>query len=756
MILVKRQEVNTRVPAGTCDVTGAGRAQTHAAFGLLLGVLSFCVALPGCHSKNALHETVGNDTVAVDRISRQIDEPSVEIHTAALSAPPVTVRFRKELDSLTYRDLTVDEVLRIALKNSEVLRELGGTVLTNPDRIQSRYANALRHSDPRFSQEAALSAFDTQLRASSYFSNNDQRYNNPFSAGGTTAFKQDLHEYNLELSKLTASGSRLSLRSTSIHDANNAPGNTFRSAWDTYLEGEIRKPLLQGGGVQFNRIAGPGATEGVYNGVLLARVNSDMDQIDFEIAVRDYVNNVTNAYWDLYFAYRDLDSRSRAMKRALEAWNRIRARQVNDLETGAAEALAREQYYRFKSEVDEALTGRVTLGTRTGNGSTGGTLEAAGGVQVTERRLRLLIGISINDSELIRPADEPTRADMVFDWSIIQQDAIRLRPELRRQQAAIRKREMELLASRNFLNPRLDVVGRYRFRGFGDDLIRTNNNGSVPSSAFRNLSGGDQQEWFVGLEYEVPIGYRKAHLAVRNAEMMLCRERTIQKEQQREVVHNLSNAVADAARAYEAVSNNLNRLLAAREVLKAYEAQDQNDMDIDVDHLLDAQRKLVEAEIRYFRSRTEYAVALKNVHLEKGSLLPYHELYIFDKTPAPDPVPQSPQTLPDGALQPRPYDAPAATDISNEQASADLPADTEAAVPNERQTVPAPTTPGAPTTGSPDIENQPIGNGPPPSPGPTSPKPSSAGSPAPQRAYDNPIRGISHQLFGGVLRGSNR
>ncbi|MCR9202783.1 MAG: hypothetical protein NXI04_29410, partial [Planctomycetaceae bacterium] len=235
-----RQEVSANAPAGAgnsrCAAHGpcaaAGRPTspvpaTALRFPCRL-LLIVSTILAGCRSEQVWQETAGNDTTAVDRITHQVDHPSVHIHSAALTTAPVTVRYRQELDSISYRDLTLDEVLRIALKNSEVLRELGGTILTNPDRIQSRYASALRHSDPRFSQEAALSAFDTQLRASSYFSNNDQRYNNPFSAGGATAFKQDLHEYNLELSRLTATGSRLSLRSTSIHDANNAPGNTFR------------------------------------------------------------------------------------------------------------------------------------------------------------------------------------------------------------------------------------------------------------------------------------------------------------------------------------------------------------------------------------------------------------------------------------------------------------------------------------------------------------------------------------------------
>lgn len=599
------------------------------------GWISFAViAVCGCRSTKSLPETVGNQTHAVDHITQQVERPTVRIHSAAYSAAPVTVRDQAGIDQQSYRDLSLDEVLQIALQNSDVLRELGGAVLRNTAGTMTRYRRGLNSNDPQYSPEAALAAFDAQLSASAYFSNNDQLYNNPFFAGGTNEFKQDLHEYNVELTKRTATGSQLSLRSASIHNANNAPGNIYRSAWDTYVEGELRQPLLQGAGLQFNRIAGPGATPGVYNGVLLAKVNNDMSEADFQVSVRNYINNVTNAYWDLYFAYRDLDARSRAMKRALEAWNRIRARQESDLETGAAEALAREQYFRFKSEVDEALTGRVTQGTRTGNGSTGGTLEGQGGVQTSERRLRLLIGLPISDGDLIRPLDEPTQADIIFDWDTVRLEAMQRRVELRKQQLSIHKREMEVLASKNFLNPRLDAVGRYRYRGFGDDLLRTQDGNNNTASAVGNLLGGRQQEWFLGVEYEVPLGYRQGHLAVRNAELMLCRAKILQREQQRQIVHDLSNAISDAARAHRACENSLNRYIAASELLTSYEAQDDNNLDIDVDHLLDSQRRLVESEIRYYRARSEYALALKNVHLEKGSLLQYHNLHIFEGAPA--------------------------------------------------------------------------------------------------------------------------
>ncbi len=454
------------------------------------------------------------------------------------------------------------------------------------------------------------------------------KFNNSFFAGGTNTFQQDLNDYTVELSKRTATGSRLALRSVTNYDANNAPSNTYRSAWDSFVEGEVRQPLFQGGGVEFNRIAGPGATPGVYNGLLIARVNEDISQTDFEIAVRDYVSNVVNCYWDLYFAYRDLDARTHAMNRSLEAWNRLQALAENDIESAARVALAREQYFRFKSDVDDAITGRVVQGTQNRNGSTGGTLRASSGVQVAERRLRLLIGMPINDSEMLRPAEEPCEADIQFHWDAIMHEALSQRPELKKQQLTIHKRQMELLASRNFINPRLDTVGRYRFRGFGDDLIA---DGSQ-TSALRDLSGGDLQEWYVGLEYTVPLGYRKGRLALSNAEIALSRERALQREQEREVIHDLSNAVSDAARAYENCQNSWNRLDAANEVLKAYQVQEENGRDIDIDRMLDAQRRVVEAEIRYFQARTEYAVALKNVHLEKGSLMSYNGVNVFEGT----------------------------------------------------------------------------------------------------------------------------
>jgi hypothetical protein len=106
--------------------------------------------LAGCRSQKALRQTLANDLSQVEPISRAVDEPRVEIMQAALSSAPITVRDRARLEEIEYFDVTVNEILMIAMQNSEVLRDLGGVSLRNPDTIATRFNSGLRETDPRY------------------------------------------------------------------------------------------------------------------------------------------------------------------------------------------------------------------------------------------------------------------------------------------------------------------------------------------------------------------------------------------------------------------------------------------------------------------------------------------------------------------------------------------------------------------------------------------------------------------------------
>lgn len=527
-----------------------------------------------------------------------------------------------------YWDMSLEEAIQITLANSRVLRDLGGSVVRSPASTRTSFDPASVETDPRTGVEAALSAFDAQFLMSSFWEKNHRALNNQFFGGGTRKLYQDAGVFQAAITKKGATGTQFTIRHNVDYDANNAPGNLFPSAWNTNVEAEIRHPLLQGGGVEFNRIAGPDNQPGVYNGVVIARLNTDVALTDFEIAVRDLVSNVENAYWDLYFGYRVLDSKVKARDAGLDTWRKIYALYEVNRRGGEAEkeAQARSQYYAFQQDVQNALSGEPIDSTRNWNGLPSGAFRATGGVLMAERRLRLLMGLPPSDAKLIRPVDEPVAAKIDFDWCQLTAEATTRRAELRRQKWMIRRRELELLASKNNLMPRLDAVGRYRWRGFGDDLFPTDPVPAAPNARFDNaygdLTSGAFQEWQLGFELNVPIGFREGHVAERNAELLLSRERAILRDQQREVVHEVADAVGEVDRAYTVLQTSYNRLAANGDQLGAVQAAYEADK-APLDLYLDAQRRVADAETDYYLNRARYTLAMKNVHFVKGTLLDY-------------------------------------------------------------------------------------------------------------------------------------
>ncbi|MEZ6116478.1 MAG: TolC family protein [Pirellulaceae bacterium] len=234
--------------------------------------------------------------------------------------------------------------------------------------------------------------------------------------------------------------------------------------------------------------------------------------------------------------------------------------------------------------------------------------------------MRLLIGLpESSDGQLIRPSDEPSTAETLFDWQDSLFEAANRRVELRRQNWTVRRRELELLASKNLTQVQLDLVGQYTWRGFGDDLFGTAGNNA---SAYRDLFGGDLQGWGMGLELSTPIGNRLAHSAVRNAELALAKEKAILEEQHRAVNNDLSNAFGELDRAYIATRTAYNQVIAAQKRLeltqKVYEAGNRT-----IEFVLDAQSALADAEARYHQSMVDYSLAVSRIHYARGTYLDY-------------------------------------------------------------------------------------------------------------------------------------
>jgi outer membrane protein TolC len=612
---------------------------------LLLGVvLAGCLA--GCSQHHAFI-TESKQTKETDRqLLKQVSyEESDKITTeSSQCATPAPFALNADSAAVSYWDLSLDGAIQIALANSTVLRDLGARIIQAPQLTSTVYNPSVESTDPRFGEEAALSAFDAQLASRVFYEKNDRILNNSLLGGGTNFFIQDLWTIQNELTKKAATGTTFVLRHNIQDDFNNSPNNIFGSAvpaneqaWTWNFEAEVRQPLLKGAGVAYNRIAGPDATPGVYNGVVIARINTQISTTDFQLALRDYLSNVENAYWELVFAYRDLDAKKLARDRGLETWQRLKELNAQGVEGAEIDKVAQaaEQYFRFKQEVENALSGRLVDGTRDFNGSTGGTFQGVGGVYVAERRLRLIMGASINDGRLIRPTTEPVQAEIVMSWDEITKGALVQRAELVQQRLRIRRRNLELTASENFIKPELDMVGRYRFNGFSNHLYYPHfdiiNQPLAPDQAVDS----DKNEWQIGMELNMPIGFRQGYAGVRNAQLTLARERAVLTDMERQVVHDVSNAVSEKARSFQQVQTAYDRRTSALQQFTVLNDEAVRNTvrskRLDFNQLLDAERRLADAESDYHRAVVGYAVAVKNVYVETGSLMEYCNVHYTDK-----------------------------------------------------------------------------------------------------------------------------
>ncbi len=95
----------------------------------------------------------------------------------------------------------------------------------------------------------------------------------------------------------------------------------------------------------------------------------------------------------------------------------------------------------------------------------------------------------------------------MFDWNEVHTEALMRSVELRQQKWRIKQRELELMASKNLLLPRLDVNARYRWLGLGDEWWNRDGNaynGQLGESlagtnAMAGLTDGNFAESEVGL-----------------------------------------------------------------------------------------------------------------------------------------------------------------------------------------------------------------------------------------------------------------
>ena len=538
-----------------------------------------------------------------------IDNHTAESVQTTIEPRNLLRRVEEEIHSLS-----LDEAIRTALSNNEIIEtsSLGGVgsalVLNSPRGVSSVYDPAIQESGVLFGGglgiEAALSRFDTQFTTSALWGRST-----------ATLIPRETGVFNSSLSKQFATGGTVAL-SHNWNYLGTPTAAPFNSTYTGSVGLSIRQPLLAGSGVEFTRIAGPtnpvlGAITGVGQGVVISRINNDISIADFELAVRDSVRDIENAYWDLYLAYRTFDTAVIAHRSARRTWRESRDKADVGILNPADELQAKDRLYETKATVEQSLSS----------------------IFRAESVLRRLVGLPVNDGRVLRPSDDPAIAEYVPGWESSLQQGLRYRTELRAQKFRIKSLQLQLKAARSLIRPSVNAVGSYDINGFGDRLLAYDRTDPVTGrplrSGYGSLTGAGLESWTAGVEVTIPIGFRSQRSQVRNLELQLAKDTAVLAAQERTISHEIAIAIQEVTAAFATAQSHRKRLQAARErVEKLAFTKELGAGTLDL--VLRAQASAAAAEGSYYQQVVNYNKALVNLNLATGSLLEYNGVYLAE------------------------------------------------------------------------------------------------------------------------------
>ena len=183
--------------------------------------------------------------------------------------------------------ISLDEALRIALRNSEVIRVLAGTTAVSTG--QTLYDPAITNTQV----DQARGAFDPNLRL-------QNNYNHDESPGFA-----DVDTYNLGLTvdQQKASGGTVQFGVTAAPTRRNQTGLPLNPQTPTAVEFSYTQPLLRGRGRDVNLAP-----------IVIARIDTERSFYLLKDAVQDLVRSVIEGYWGLVFARTDVWARQQQVE----------------------------------------------------------------------------------------------------------------------------------------------------------------------------------------------------------------------------------------------------------------------------------------------------------------------------------------------------------------------------------------------------------------------------------------------------------
>jgi len=530
--------------------------------------------------------------------SIEVRDPTQLPHVPIPDVPPPATVTNPETN-LPERKLTLDEAIRVALTNGEVVRVLAGVTAASSGR--TIYDAAIVNNQV----DDALSRFDPTLQVN----NSLNRTETPgvgfdpldSSRAMIDGNRTDDYRFQMDLSKTTLSGGTASLgvsatplrRHPDIDPQTLQPRHPLNPESRSSVDLSYTQPLLQGGGWAVNRVP-----------IVLARIDTERSYFQFKDSVQELVRGVIEAYWSLVAARVERWARERQVEQA---------QFVLDLSQGRFELGIRD--------IGDVAQAQVSLANfRTA------LLTAENTVLEREAGLRNILGLPPMDDSRVVPVTPLSDQRAEFQWKTLLTLAEEQRPDLIELKLVLEADQQQLLQLRNETYPRLDAVALYRWNGL---------EGEMPNGDHLLSQPGQFTDWALGVNFSVPLGLRRGRAGLRSQELVIARDRANLQQGLHAVTHDLAQNLRSLDRAWEqyklaqetreAAWSNLNLQI---ENFRVGRAKAGETPFVNVRLAIADWGNAISAEAQYL---TLYNVELVNLERQTGTILETHGVRFYEE-----------------------------------------------------------------------------------------------------------------------------
>ena len=479
--------------------------------------------------------------------------------------------------------------------------------------------------------ERALSKFDARWTTSMSWSKQDQAtlsLQQSFSNGDQAALNSTLAKPlpTGGLAGITFSVNYLKLATPPLQQN----FVTLATSYSPRLQFIFEQPLLQQFGVEVNQLATslpsslliPGLRPSggtTVEGILITRIRYDQQRAEFDRLINFMLLNVEYAYWTLYASYYNLYAQEDVLRQSYELLSILQAR----LNAGTARqqdvSQTEAQYYRFRRAV---VTAREQ-------------------VLDSERQLRGLMGMRSDlTGDRLVPVDEPTLAPFHPDYYEVANEALGHRPELVQARHDVKYRQLDLILQKNLRRPDLRFYSYYDLNGLGSrldgplDAVTTNtttgNPQLTPVNALKSLSSNQFQDWQLGLRLDMPLGFRDANAAVRQAQLNLYRSYYQLHDTERKTIELCTQQYRNLLNQYEQIRFARAERVELQRTLELYRTLIRGGQwDVNsLFNLLQVQQQAAAAITAEFQAIGSYNSSLAALEWSKGTIQQYNNVSI--------------------------------------------------------------------------------------------------------------------------------